>query len=43
MQNKKVFDENGAQLALSDVFDRISFASMNRIELIDTTGQVYTN
>lgn len=43
MKNKKVYDENGVQLTLSYVFDRISFTSINRIELIDNNGRVYTN
>lgn len=43
MQNTNVYDKDGVELSVAQVFESLSVPKISRIEMIDNTGRVYVN
>jgi len=41
--NSGLFDKDGNELELTDVFAKLSLSKCNRVEVIDGTGRAYVN
>ena len=43
MHNTNLYDKDGVELSVAQVFENLSVFSISRIEVIDNSGRVYVN